>query len=217
VVRFVIFGTRDCDLSRYHVQYFARLAPSHRTSEAASLIEYLDDGKSSNCPHDTTDTMLSTSRGAALRAITSSPSISIPAFLVPAFQFSSARAFSATNSTQSHIGRAPLSIPPEVNFSVAYPTPPKNARPSPEQLRPTVTVEGPLGSLSMIIPQFVHIEHDAIAKKAFVTVEDREVRKQREMWGMRLFKPVGGATLTLTSRHHKSLPSKPHPRRLRRT
>jgi large subunit ribosomal protein L6 len=127
--------------------------------------------------------MLSTSRGAALRAISSSPSISIPAFLVPAFQ-SSARAFSATTSTQSQIGRAPLSIPPEVNFSVTYPTAPKNARPSPEQLRPTVKVEGPLGTLSMTIPTFVNIEHDTVAKKAFVTVEDREVRKQREMWGM---------------------------------
>ncbi|OBT54319.1 hypothetical protein VE04_05547 [Pseudogymnoascus sp. 24MN13] len=126
--------------------------------------------------------MLSTSRGAALRAISSSPSISIPAFLVPAFP-SSARAFSATTSTQSQIGRAPLSIPPEVNFTVTYPTAPKNARPSPEQLRPTVKVEGPLGSLSMTIPPFVHIEHDTVTKKAFVTVEDREVRKQREMWG----------------------------------
>lgn len=146
-------------------------------------IEYLEDSKSSNCLHNTAVAMLSTSRGAALRAISSSPSISIPAFLVPAFQ-SSARAFSATTSTQSQIGRAPLSIPPEVNFTVTYPTAPKNARPSPEQLRPTVKVEGPLGSLSMTIPPFVHIEHDTVTKKAFVTVEDREVRKQREMWGM---------------------------------
>jgi large subunit ribosomal protein L6 len=37
----------------------------------------------------------------------------------------------------------------------------------------------------MTIPPFVHIEHDVAAKKAFVTVEDREIRKQREMWGMR--------------------------------
>lgn len=36
----------------------------------------------------------------------------------------------------------------------------------------------------MTIPPFVHIEHDTVTKKAFVTIEDREVRKQREMWGM---------------------------------
>jgi large subunit ribosomal protein L6 len=61
---------------------------------------------------------------------------------------------------------------------------PKSGRPSQAQLRPTVTVEGPLGTLSMTIPAFVHIEHDTVLRKAFVTVEDREVRNQREMWGM---------------------------------
>jgi large subunit ribosomal protein L6 len=28
------------------------------------------------------------------------------------------------------------------------------------------------------------LEHDTVARKAFVSVEDREVKKQREMWGM---------------------------------
>src|SRR5690349_3107626 len=144
--------------SRDHVNV-SRLASSHRTSKSKHL-DCTITPKSSNCFHSSIATMLSTGRGAALRAITSGPSISIPTFLVPAFQIPSARAFSATTSTQSHIGRAPLSIPPEVNFSINYPTPPKNARPTPEQLRPTVTVEGPLGSLSMTIPEFVHIEHD---------------------------------------------------------
>jgi large subunit ribosomal protein L6 len=36
----------------------------------------------------------------------------------------------------------------------------------------------------MTIPPFVKLEHDAAARKAYVTVEDREVKKQREMWGM---------------------------------
>ncbi len=36
----------------------------------------------------------------------------------------------------------------------------------------------------MTIPPFVNLEHDEAARKAYVTVEDREVKKQREMWGM---------------------------------
>jgi large subunit ribosomal protein L6 len=36
----------------------------------------------------------------------------------------------------------------------------------------------------MTIPPFVKLEHDEAARKAYVTVEDREVKKQREMWGM---------------------------------
>jgi hypothetical protein len=40
-----------------------------------------------------------------------------------------------------------------------------------------------LGKISMTIPTFVKLEHDDAARKAYVTVEDREVKKQREMWG----------------------------------
>ncbi len=35
----------------------------------------------------------------------------------------------------------------------------------------------------MTIPPFVNVVHDTDARKAYVTVEDREVKKQREMWG----------------------------------
>lgn len=37
----------------------------------------------------------------------------------------------------------------------------------------------------MTIPPFVQIEHDFTARKATIDVENREIRKQREMWGMR--------------------------------
>lgn len=37
----------------------------------------------------------------------------------------------------------------------------------------------------MTIPPFVKLEHDTAARKAIVSVEDKEVRNQREMWGMR--------------------------------
>jgi large subunit ribosomal protein L6 len=74
---------------------------------------------------------------------------------------------------------------------------------SPAAARPTVVIEGPLGScfrnllddladcisgkMSMTIPPFVKLEHDEAARKAYVMVEDREVKKQREMWGMASF------------------------------
>jgi len=54
---------------------------------------------------------------------------------------------------------------------------------APAAARPTVVIEGPLGKMSMTIPAFVNLEHDEATRKAYVTVEDREVKKQREMWG----------------------------------
>lgn len=36
----------------------------------------------------------------------------------------------------------------------------------------------------MTIPNFIQLEHDEANRKAFVSVEDKEVKKQREMWGM---------------------------------
>jgi large subunit ribosomal protein L6 len=147
--------------------------------------------------------MLSTTRARGLeKVLSSSNSVSIPSFLLPAFQTTSHRSFSSSSPTQSQIGKAPLSIPPEVNFAVILPQTPKNGRHSPASARPTVSIEGPrgkfqvdisiiailtlpsAGKLTMTIPPFVHLEHDQAARKAVVSVENREERKQREMWGM---------------------------------
>jgi large subunit ribosomal protein L6 len=38
--------------------------------------------------------------------------------------------------------------------------------------------------MTMTIPKFVILEHDTASRKAIVSVEDKEVKKQREMWGM---------------------------------
>jgi len=46
-----------------------------------------------------------------------------------------------------------------------------------------VQIEGPLGKLSMQIPTFVNLEHDTVLRKAFVTVQDKEIEEQRRMWG----------------------------------
>lgn len=144
--------------------------------------------------------MFSTARARGLeRVIISSPSISLPSFLLPAFQIIPCRAFSASATSQSQIGKAPLSIPPEVNFTITPPPPTRYGQHSPGADRPLVTIEGPLGKrrcsnfysrcwliigkLTYAIPNFVKLEYDVAARKAYVSVQDREVRKQREMWG----------------------------------
>ncbi|KAH6713793.1 putative mitochondrial 54S ribosomal protein YmL16 [Leptodontidium sp. 2 PMI_412] len=128
--------------------------------------------------------MLSTTRSKGLeRAIASAPLASIPAFLLPAFPAVSSRSFSSSPNRPSQIGRAPLSIPPEVNFTILPPPARKNGRASPIAARPIVHIEGPLGKMSLTIPNFVNLEHDTATRKAYVTIEDREVKKQREMWG----------------------------------
>jgi large subunit ribosomal protein L6 len=47
-------------------------------------------------------------------------------------------------------------------------------------------VTGAVGKMSMTIPNFINLEHDEPNRKAFVSVQDKEVKKQREMWGMLL-------------------------------
>ena len=42
----------------------------------------------------------------------------------------------------------------------------------------------------MTIPPFIKLEHDTAARKAVVSVEDKEVRNQREMWGMQRSTPI---------------------------
>jgi large subunit ribosomal protein L6 len=44
--------------------------------------------------------------------------------------------------------------------------------------------DGIVGKMSMTIPNFINLEHDEANRKAFVSVEDKEIKKQREMWGM---------------------------------
>lgn len=41
-----------------------------------------------------------------------------------------------------------------------------------------------VGKLTMVIPPYIKLEHDSAARKAIVSVEDKEIRNQREMWGM---------------------------------
>jgi hypothetical protein len=68
----------------------------------------------------------------------------------------------------------------------------------------------------MTIPEFVKLEYDTALRKAYVTVEDKEVKKQREMWGMFPPSPLHRTIILINSRHHTSISTKPHSRRLGR-
>ena len=148
--------------------------------------------------------MLSPRGGRCLRQLTvpSSTVGCLPAFLLPAFSSSpSFRPFSTSTPCASRVGGATLSLPPEVNMTILAPPTPKNKnRVSRTEPVSTVQVEGPLGTnpstrfkgqnltvytgkMSMQLPPFMGIDHDATARKAFLKVQDPEIRRQREMWG----------------------------------
>ncbi|KAF1981961.1 mitochondrial 54S ribosomal protein YmL16 [Aulographum hederae CBS 113979] len=94
---------------------------------------------------------------------------------------SSSRPFSSTPQCHSKIGGAPLSIPPEVSFSVIPPTKPKRGRMASGELKATVAIKGPLGELSLQIPPYVEIEQSEA--RAVLRIQDHKIRQQREMWG----------------------------------
>ncbi|CAC9892500.1 unnamed protein product [Aureobasidium pullulans] len=115
---------------------------------------------------------------------TRSSEVSIPGFLLPAFQQQSS-SFSTSSPCHSKIGSAPLSLPPDVNFNiVAAPVQKKGARVSRTQEGATIHIEGPLGKLSMPIPAYMNIVSDEAKRTYSLSILDQEERKQREMWGV---------------------------------
>lgn len=111
--------------------------------------------------------------------------LSIPSFLLPAFQSSSrVAAFSTSSSCQSKIGGATLSLPPTVKFNIIdAPIQKPGARVSRTQQGATVEIEGPLGKMSLSIPAYMNIETDEVKRTHTLSILDQENRKQREMWG----------------------------------
>ncbi|KAK5679825.1 54S ribosomal protein L6 mitochondrial [Elasticomyces elasticus] len=104
------------------------------------------------------------------------PNASPPTFLLPAF-------FSTTAPTLSKIGRAPLSLPPEVNFTVTRAQPHRSGSSS-AQTGSTVEIAGPKGKLAVHMPAYMSIvDNDDGGKTKTLAVLDAEVRAQREMWG----------------------------------
>ncbi len=90
-----------------------------------------------------------TGRQALQRAVAASPSstVTLPGFLVPAFQAqpTSRRNFSATTTRPSKLGRTPLSIPPGVELVIGEPFVKKDVTSYLKTYKRKVTVTGPLG------------------------------------------------------------------------
>ncbi|GAW14239.1 hypothetical protein EKO27_g5448 [Xylaria grammica] len=127
--------------------------------------------------------MLAPSRTKVLEKAISGTVVTLPGFLVPAFQASSRRQFSKTASTPSKLGRTPISIPPGVELAIGEPRAKKDPTTYLRIPKRTVTVSGPLGKLDLEIPPFLTIHHDQAASKAVLTIEDPKLKQQKEMWG----------------------------------
>jgi large subunit ribosomal protein L6 len=127
--------------------------------------------------------MLAPSRSKVLEKAILSNAVTLPSFLVPAFQASPRRQFSSTSSTPSKLGRTPISIPPGVDITVGEPRAKKDPTSYLRIAKRTVTVSGPLGKLDLEIPPFLTIHHDETARKALLSIENQELKQQKEMWG----------------------------------
>ncbi|KAL1916839.1 mitochondrial 54S ribosomal protein uL6m [Calcarisporiella thermophila] len=100
----------------------------------------------------------------------------------------SARPFSTTPFTQSHIGRRVISYPSEVRI-LHDPTPLLN--PSAQGLRncTQLHIEGPLGKHTVPIKPFVQLAfgdecgEESGSNKLQVRVQDPSIKEQRAMWG----------------------------------
>ncbi|KAF7551204.1 hypothetical protein G7046_g7773 [Stylonectria norvegica] len=130
--------------------------------------------------------MFAPTRGKALgRAIAASSAVTLPGFLVPAWQTTTAaaRPFSSSAPRPSKLGRTPISIPPGVELSVGEPKAKRDMTSYKKIFKKTVTVSGPLGSLDLDVPEFVEIKQDEENNMALLSVRDSDAKEQKEMWG----------------------------------
>ncbi|KPM42567.1 Tubulin beta chain [Neonectria ditissima] len=135
--------------------------------------------------------MFAPSRGKAIgRAIAASSAVpvTLPGFLVPAWQTATPHAtstalFSTTSKRPSKLGRTPISVPPGVELLVGEAKAKKDMTSYKKIYKKTITIKGPLGSLDLEVPEFVEVKHDEDNRMAILTVKDSDVKEQKEMWG----------------------------------
>ncbi|KAI5918020.1 ribosomal protein L6 [Camillea tinctor] len=144
--------------------------------------------------------MLGLSRGARAleRAVSSSRggAITLPGFLVPAFQSlpSSScsplpsstkprRQFSSTPTRASKLGRTPITIPPGVELQIGEPFIKKDPTSYLEIKKCIATITGPLGKIDLDVPPYLTIDLDPETRKAVLSIEDRKEKVQMQMWG----------------------------------
>lgn len=145
----------------------------------------------------------------SLSSSSSSANAALPDFLIPAYATRpSIRQFSCTSLCKSRVGTAPVAVPPEVEFKILDPPPRKKNENLRIEAQRTAEIVGPLGrevhpllfassftkstlnsllpptgKISLQIPSFIKINYDGEARKATLEIQDRKIRKQREMWG----------------------------------
>ncbi|KAL7621877.1 54S ribosomal protein L6 mitochondrial [Parahypoxylon ruwenzoriense] len=128
--------------------------------------------------------MLAPSRGKALERAISGTAVTLPAFLVPAFQTAAPRRqFSSTPCKPSKLGRTPITIPPGVELMIGDPKVKKDPTTYLKIPKRLVTVTGPLGKLELEVPIFLNINHDEASRRAVLSIENTEIKQQMEMWG----------------------------------
>jgi large subunit ribosomal protein L6 len=126
--------------------------------------------------------MLAPSRGKVLERTSSIAAL--PSFLLPAYQTPSRRRqFSSTPSRPSKLGRTPIFIPPGVEVTIGEPYVKQDPTTYLRIPKRNVTVTGPLGRLDLNLPPFLHIDLDEASRKAVLSIENRDEKKQMEMWG----------------------------------
>ena len=102
--------------------------------------------------------MFTPSRGKAIGTVikaSSSGPVTLPGFLVPAWQTTAApRAtaalFSTTSKRPSKLGRTPLSIPPGVELAIGEPVARRDLTSYKKVYKKTISVKGPLGALEQL-------------------------------------------------------------------
>ncbi|KGQ04452.1 Tubulin beta chain [Beauveria bassiana D1-5] len=124
--------------------------------------------------------------GPAMR-VALSPAISLPGFLVPAWQSTAAatvaRQFSTTGPRPSKLGRTPISIPPGVELIIGEPRMVNNMTSYKPKVVKTIKIKGPLGELKMDVPSFVQMEQNLEDSMVMLSVDDANISQQKEMWG----------------------------------
>lgn len=170
-----------------------------------------------------------------MRAIPWGLAIVLPDFLVPAFStVRPSRPFSSTSKYRSRIGKAPVSIPAEVDLRILEPVERKNGvvKAVPTE---TLEIQGPLGlsipircqccadhvtgKMTVQLPPYMSINHNKETRKASLSILDREERKQREMWGVstRLSSLHFALRLPDSHRYNSRISQQSHPWCLRRS
>ncbi|AMD18648.1 HBL254Wp [Eremothecium sinecaudum] len=95
------------------------------------------------------------------------------------------RQFSVTSILKSHIGSSPVYLTPKTTITQTALSLPKIVVKGKKVMKfsNSLTVEGPLGSITMDIPDCIKIDHDKSTGRVDVNILDTKDKMQKAMWG----------------------------------